>query len=111
MGTARLTGEIGSAPADRAADLPPAKAALARAIAAVNRAQEDLEATQRPVDKIAHARAAAVLGEAAELRSEIARLGAVHEADINAWGSMQAVMGEGPRRRRNWCLWNGLSAV
>jgi hypothetical protein len=65
--------------------LPPAKAALASAIAAVKRAQEDLEAAQQPVDKLAYARAAATQREAAELRSEIARLRAAHEAEIDHW--------------------------
>jgi hypothetical protein len=82
---ARLNGEVGDVPADRAGALPPAKASLARAIAAVIRAQEELEAAQKPIDRLAHARAAATLREAAELRSEIARLRAAHEIEINLW--------------------------
>ena len=80
-----LNKEAGDGPADRAESLPPAKASLARAIAAVNRAQKEVEAAQQPVDKLASARAAATLLEAAALRSEIARLRAAHEAEINVW--------------------------
>ena len=58
---------------------------LATAIAAVNQAQKQLEAAQQPVDKLAYARAAATLREAAELRGEIALLRAAHEAEINRW--------------------------
>jgi hypothetical protein len=65
--------------------LPSARAALACAIAGANRAQEDLEAAQQPVDKLAYARAAATQREAAELRGEIARLRAAHEAEIDSW--------------------------
>ena len=79
------TEELRYAPSDGAENLPPAKAALASAIAAVRRAQEDLEAAQQPVDKLAYARAAATQREAAELRSEIARLRAAHEAEIDRW--------------------------
>jgi hypothetical protein len=85
MAAARPTEAPGDAPADRAENLPPAKAALASAIAAAKRAQEDLEAAQQPVDKLAYARAAATQREAAELRSEIARLRAAHEAEIDRW--------------------------
>ena len=85
MVAARPTEALGDAPADRVENLPPAKAALARAIAAANRAQEDLEAAQQPVDKLAYARAAAAQLEAAELRGEIARLRAAHEAEIDRW--------------------------
>jgi hypothetical protein len=85
MLTARLNGEVGDVPDDRAGILTPAKASLARAIAAVNGAQEELEATQKPIDRLAHARAAATLREAAELRSEIARLRAAHEVVVNLW--------------------------
>jgi hypothetical protein len=83
--TARSTEELGDAPADRAENLPPAKAALARAIAAVEQAQKELEAAQRPVDKLAYARGAATQREATELRNEIARLRAAHEMEINRW--------------------------
>jgi hypothetical protein len=76
---------LGDLPTDRAKDLPPATVALAAAIAAVNQAQKQLEAAQQPVDKLAYARAAATLLEAAELRGEIARLRAAHEAEINRW--------------------------
>jgi hypothetical protein len=82
--TARLNDEIGDDVTDAGA-LPPAKASLARAVATVKRTQDELEAAQKPVDRLAHARAAATLGEAAELRSEIARLRAAHEAEINLW--------------------------
>ena len=85
MAAARPTEALGDAPADRAENLLPAKAALASAIAAVKRAQEDLEAAQQPVDKLAYARAAAAQREAAELRSEIARLHAAHEAELDRW--------------------------
>ena len=85
MLSARLCREVADLPPDDAAALPPAKAALAHAIAALNRAQEELEEAQKPVDKLAHARAGATLHEAAELRSEIARLRAEHEAELNAW--------------------------
>lgn len=79
------TEALGDAPADRAENLPPATAALASSIAAVKRAQEDLEMAQQPVDKLAYARAAAAQLEAAELRSEIARLRGAHEAEIDRW--------------------------
>jgi hypothetical protein len=85
MAAARPTEALGDAPADRAENLPPAKAALARAIAAVKRAREDLEAAQQPVDKLVYARAAATQTEAAELRGEIARLRAAHAAEIDRW--------------------------
>jgi hypothetical protein len=65
--------------------LPSARAALACAIAGANRAQEDLAAALQPVDKLAYARAAATQREAAELRGEIARLRAAHEAEIDSW--------------------------
>jgi hypothetical protein len=61
------------------------KPALAAAIAAVNQAQKQLAAAQQPVDKLAYARAAATLREAAELRTEITRLRAAHKAEINRW--------------------------
>ncbi len=85
MLSARPAEKLGHVPTDRAKDLPPAKLALAAAIAAVNQAQKQLEAAQQPVDKLAYARAAATLREAAELRGEIARLRAAHEAEINRW--------------------------
>lgn len=85
MSTARLKMEAADASNDRAESLPPAKASLARAIAAVNRSQKEIEIAQQPVDKLASARAAATLLEAAELRAEIARLRAAHEAEINVW--------------------------
>jgi hypothetical protein len=44
--TARATEALGDAPADRVENLPPAKPALAGAIAAVKRVDEDLEAAQ-----------------------------------------------------------------
>ena len=85
MVAARPTEALGDAPADRAENLPPAKAALASAIAAAKRAQEDLDAAQQPVDKLAYARAAATQREAVELRGEIARLRAAHAAEIDRW--------------------------
>jgi hypothetical protein len=85
VSTARLNREAGDGRADAAGTLLPAKDSLARAIAAVNRAQKELEAAQQPVEKLASARAAATLLEAAGLRSEIARLRAAHEAEINVW--------------------------
>jgi hypothetical protein len=85
MATARPTEKLRDASTNRVKDLPPATAALRTAIAAVNQAQKQLEAAQQPVDKLAYARAAATLREAAELRSGIARLRAAHEAEINRW--------------------------
>jgi hypothetical protein len=85
MLTARPTEKLRDASTNRVKDLPPARAALAAAIAAVNQAQKQLEAAQQPVDKLAYARAAATLREATELRSGIARLRAAHEAEINRW--------------------------
>lgn len=85
MITACRTEELGDDPADGVENLPPAKAALASAITAVKRTQEDLQAAQRPVDKLAYARAAATQREAAELRSEISRLRAAHAAEIDRW--------------------------
>src|SRR5438874_129076 len=85
MVTARPTEKFRDASTNRVNDLPLARAALAAAIAAVNQAQKQLEAAQQPVDKLAYARAAATLREAAELRSGIARLRAAHEAEIDRW--------------------------
>ena len=92
MAAARPTEGLRDVPADRAENLPRAKAALACAIAAANRAQEDLEAAVRPVDKLAYARAAAtqreaveLRGEIARLRGEIARLRGAHAAEIDRW--------------------------
>src|SRR5262249_57051688 len=82
---ARLNGEVGDVPADRTEALPPAKAPLALAIAAVNRAREELEAAQEPIDTLAHARAAATPREAPELRSGTAGLRAAHKREINLW--------------------------
>jgi hypothetical protein len=57
MLTARLNGEVGDVPADRAGALPPAKASLARALAAVNRAQEELEIEVFPTRLVIPAKA------------------------------------------------------
>lgn len=77
--------EIGDQPPQHVDALPPARAALAEAIAAVIRAQHDLEVAEKPVERLARARAAVTLGEAAALRAEIPRLRAAHESELDVW--------------------------
>src|SRR5687767_15074971 len=73
-----------SVPANEA-PLPPARAALARAIEQLWQAQNQLEKALEPLSEFDRIRAATTATEATALRAEIRRRHEVHAAEVAAW--------------------------
>jgi hypothetical protein len=83
--SAELGNGRSAAATGQATPLPPARAALARAIETLDVACRRMEQAQHPVNRLDQIMAAATCREAADIRAEIARLRETHEAEVAGW--------------------------